>query len=345
MHLLTWVSREVVWTEFLFQSVDTSRSNVLLQRKKITSLYHLYYFFIISMFLYIRKYSPWPWKIHPHRVLLGNMVINQDISDRNQTCNGRKIAQNLKTVWLSFDRPTVISHTHSHTLIRHLYSTWLTVINTDVLSFLLPPLPPFFLVSRGDLCVQHPWAGGAVRSSGAERYVWRGSAEGPWPGGLRAAEGIHLHHSGSWLRLRPRGHGGQKVPQVSKTDSKQHQQGLCSESLTEYTSACTVHIVPIGTIHTTAAKNGIFMVWLHALFNDLAGSYKVTKGSTTQDKGADSYLNKILHNSYPNALAKLCTSTSTYCNIYHSFRQQLKPVNNQVPEKQWWFSKHDRLNC
>lgn len=225
MHLLTWVSREVVWTEFLFQSVDTSRSNVLLQRKKITSLYHLYYFFIISMFLYIRKYSPWPWKIHPHRVLLGNMVINQDISDRNQTCNGSKIAQNLKTVWLSFHRPTVISHTHSHTLIRHLYSTWLTVINTDVLSFLLPPLPPFFLVSRGDLCVQHPWAGGAVRSSGAERYVWRGSAEGPWPGGLRAAEGIHLHHSGSRLRLWPRGHGGQKVPQVSKTDSSNTNRG------------------------------------------------------------------------------------------------------------------------
>lgn len=23
----------------------------------------------------------------------------------------------------------------------------------------------------------------------------------------------------------------------------------------------------------------------------------------------------------------------------------LSQVNNQVPEKQWWFSKHDRLNC
>lgn len=84
----------------------------------------------------------------------------------------------------------------------------------------IPPPPLFSLVSRGDLCVQHPRAGGSVWGSGAERYVWRGPAEGPRPGGLRAAEGIHLHHSGSRLRFWPRGHRGQKVPQVSKRDTR-----------------------------------------------------------------------------------------------------------------------------
>lgn len=73
-----------------------------------------------------------------------------------------------------------------------------------------------FLSSRGNLCIQHPRAGGSVRGGGAERDVRRGPAEGPRPGGLRAAEGVHLHHPGSRLRLRPRWHRGQKVTQVSE---------------------------------------------------------------------------------------------------------------------------------
>lgn len=77
-----------------------------------------------------------------------------------------------------------------------------------------------FLSSRGNLCVQHPRAGGSVRGGGAERDVRRGPAEGPRPGGLRAAEGVHLHHPGSRLRLRPRWHRGQKVTQVSENQRR-----------------------------------------------------------------------------------------------------------------------------
>lgn len=73
-----------------------------------------------------------------------------------------------------------------------------------------------FLSSRRNLRVQHPRAGGSVRGGGAERDVRRGPAEGPRPGGLRAAEGVHLHHPGARLRLRPQRHRGEKVAQVSE---------------------------------------------------------------------------------------------------------------------------------
>lgn len=95
---------------------------------------------------------------------------------------------------------------------------------TLTLSLLFLSVSSIFRLCRGNLRLQHPRAGGSVRGSGAERYVWRGPAEGPRPGGLRAAEGVHLHHPGPRLRLRPGGHGGQEVTQVSETSLLQKQQ-------------------------------------------------------------------------------------------------------------------------
>lgn len=79
------------------------------------------------------------------------------------------------------------------------------------------PSIPFCLVSRRDMRIQHPGGGVSVRGGGAERDIWRGPAEGPRPGGLWVAEGVHLHYSGSWLWIWPRGSGGQEVAQVSDT--------------------------------------------------------------------------------------------------------------------------------
>ncbi len=130
-----------------------------------------------------------------------------------------------------YEQANRLANTHKSSLKKHrcgccftehiTYSRpdWLWLMLTSS-PLLLSPFPPSRLpVSRGDLCVQHPRAGSSIWGSGAERYIWRGPTEGPWPGGLRAAEGIHLHHSGSRLRFRSWGRGGEKVPQVSKTDS------------------------------------------------------------------------------------------------------------------------------
>lgn len=69
---------------------------------------------------------------------------------------------------------------------------------------------------RRNLRFQDPWTGGPVWGGGAEPHVRWGRPEGTEPHRLWAAEGVHLHHPGLWLRGQCYRRRLEEIAQVSR---------------------------------------------------------------------------------------------------------------------------------